>query len=195
MDKRHDGKDRSMEMILMEDIVRDGHPALRKKSEVVPIPPTKEDVETLDKMMTYLQHSQDDEMAEKYDLRAGVGLAAPQIGVNKQLFVMHFTYNDTLYSYKIVNPKIISHSVEQAYLSSGEGCLSVDEKIEGYVVRHARITLRAFDETGKEMKLRLRGYPAIVAQHEIDHLHGIMFYDHINKENPFYAPDGAIAIE
>src|SRR5690625_4243419 len=107
MDKRHDEIDRSMEMILMKDIVRDGHPALRKKSEPVPIPPTKKDVEILDKMMTYLQNSQDEEIAEKYSLRAGVGLAAPQIGVNRQLFVMHFTHNDTLYSYKIANPKII----------------------------------------------------------------------------------------
>lgn len=182
-------------MILMEDIVRDGHPALRKKSEAVSLPPSEEDVELLDKMMEYLKNSQDEEMAEKYNLRAGVGLAAPQLGVNKQMFVMHFEHNDKLYSYKIVNPKIISHSVEQAYLAGGEGCLSVDEKIEGYVVRHARITLRAYDETGKELKLRLRGFPAIVAQHEIDHLHGIMFYDHINKEKPFYVPDGAVAIE
>lgn len=182
-------------MILMKDIVRDGHPALRKKSKEVSLPPSEEDKEILNKMLEFIKNSQDEEIAEKYNLRTGVGLAAPQIGINKQLFVMHFTYDDRLYSYQLINPKIISHSVEKAYLSSGEGCLSVDEQIDGYVVRHARITVKAFDIDGNPVKLRLRGYPAIVAQHEIDHLNGIMFYDHINKENPFYVPDGAKPIE
>lgn len=182
-------------MILMKDIVRDGHPALRKKSKEVSLPPSEEDKEILNKMLEFIKNSQDEEIAEKYNLRTGVGLAAPQIGINKQLFVMHFTYDDRLYSYQLINPKIVSHSVEKAYLSSGEGCLSVDEQIDGYVVRHARITVKAFDIDGNPVKLRLRGYPAIVAQHEIDHLNGIMFYDHINKENPFYVPDGAKPIE
>lgn len=182
-------------MILMKDIVRDGHPALRKKSKEVSLPPSVEDKEILNKMLEFIKNSQDEEIAEKYNLRTGVGLAAPQIGINKQLFVMHFTYDDRLYSYQLINPKIVSHSVEKAYLSSGEGCLSVDEQIDGYVVRHARITVKAFDIDGNPVKLRLRGYPAIVAQHEIDHLNGIMFYDHINKENPFYVPDGAKPIE
>lgn len=182
-------------MILMKDIVRDGHPALRKKSEEVPLPLSEEDKEILNKMLDFIKNSQDEEIAEKYKLRTGVGLAAPQLGINKQMFVMHFDYDGRLYSYQLVNPKIVSHSVEKAYLSSGEGCLSVDEQIDGYVVRHARITVKAFDIDGNPIKLRLRGYPAIVAQHEIDHLNGIMFYDHINKDNPFYVPEGAKPIE
>lgn len=179
----------------MKDIVRDGHPALRKKSEEVPLPLSEEDKEILNKMLDFIKNSQDEEIAEKYKLRTGVGLAAPQLGINKQMFVMHFDYDGRLYSYQLVNPKIVSHSVEKAYLSSGEGCLSVDEQIDGYVVRHARITVKAFDIDGNPIKLRLRGYPAIVAQHEIDHLNGIMFYDHINKDNPFYVPEGAKPIE
>src|SRR5690625_222582 len=175
-------------MLLMKDIVRDGHPALRKKAEEVKLPPSDKEIETLNKMMTFIKNSQDEETAEKYNLRSGVGLAAPQLGINKQLIVIHFTHDDTLYSYQLINPKVISHSVEQAYLSGGEGCLSVDEAIEGYVVRHRRITVRAYDIQGKQLKLRFRGYPAIVIQHEIDHLNGIMFYDYINKQNPFYAP-------
>ncbi len=182
-------------MLLMKDIVRDGHPALRKKSKEVPIPPSEEDIHILNKMLEFLKNSQDEEIAEKYNLRTGVGLAAPQIGINKQLIVIHFTYNDRLYSYQLINPKIVSHSVEKAYLSAGEGCLSVDEQIDGYVVRHARVTVKAFDIDGNPLKLRFRGYPAIVIQHEIDHLNGIMFYDHINKQNPFYVPEGAKPIE
>lgn len=182
-------------MLLMKDIIRDGHPSLRKKSSLVSTPPTKEDINTLNKMKDFLVNGQDDDIAEQYELRAGVGLAAPQLGINKQLIVLHFDYDDQDYHYQLLNPKIISHSVEKTYLSSGEGCLSVDEKIDGFVVRNARITVRAVDISGKEVKLRLKGYPAIVMQHEIDHLNGIMFYDHINSDNPFEIPEHASAIE
>lgn len=178
-------------MITMEDIVRDDQASLREKSIKVNLPPNKQTKETLNRMLEFLKNSQDEEFAEKHNLRAGVGIAAPQIGINEQLTVVHFEYEDKLYSYKLINPKIISHSVEQAYLVGGEGCLSVDEEYEGYVLRYARITVRAFNEDGVPFKLRLRGYPAVVFQHEIDHLNGVLFYDHINKENPFTAPDAA----
>src|SRR5699024_1188538 len=106
---------------------------------------------------------------------------------NKRLIAVYFSYNDKQYNYQLINPKIISHSVEQAYLGGGEGCLSVDEDIEGYVIRNKRITVRAYDINGEEVKIRLRGYPATVVQDVIDHLDGIMCYDHINLDNPFYA--------
>lgn len=179
----------------MKDIVRDGHPALRNKSETVSIPPLAEDITTLKKMTEFIINSQDDEIAERYELRAGVGLAAPQIGISKQLIVLHFEYDNKQYNYQLINPKIISHSVEKAYLHGGEGCLSVDEQFEGFVPRYARITVRAFDIDGKVLKIRLRGYPAIVMQHEIDHLNGIMFYDYINEANPFENLENAKVIE
>src|SRR5699024_6949525 len=182
-------------MLLMEDIVRDGHPALREKSVDVSFPLTEEEIELLNKMTSYLKNSQDEELAEKYNLRTGVGLAAPQLGVNKQLIAIYFEQEDKLHDYQLVNPKIIGHSVEQAYLANGEGCLSVDKVIEGYVVRNHRITVRAYDIDGNEIRLRLKGYPAIVFQHEIDHLNGIMFYDHINKSNPYLAPEDAVSLE
>ncbi len=75
------------------------------------------------------------------------------------------------------------------HLQGGEGCLSVDREVPGYVPRYTRITVKATSINGEEVKLRLKGLPAIVFQHEIDHLNGVMFYDHINKENPFAAPD------
>lgn len=182
-------------MILMKDIVRDGHEALRKKSVDVNLPLEQEDIKLLDRMMEFIQNSQNDELAEKYNLRPGVGLAAPQIGINKCLFVVHFTYEDKLYSYQLVNPKIISHSVEKTFLAGGEGCLSVDEDIEGYVVRNKRITVRAYNKDGDQVKIRLKGYPAIVVQHEIDHLDGIMFYDYIDKHHPFQEPENATRVE
>lgn len=85
----------------------------------------------------------------------------------------------------MINPKIISHSVQNSCLSEGEGCLSVDREVPGYVVRHTRITLQYFDTEGNEHKLRLKNYAAIVVQHEIDHINGIMFYDHINPDDPY----------
>ncbi|MDP4164382.1 MAG: peptide deformylase, partial [Bacillota bacterium] len=100
-----------------------------------------------------------------------------------------------LFSYALFNPKVTSHSIERSYLVSGEGCLSVDEAVEGYVPRYARVTVKGFDIGGNEVKLRLKGMPAIVFQHEIDHLNGIMFYDHIDKADPYKPIENAIPVE
>lgn len=182
-------------MITMEDIVREGHPSLREKAKEVPVPPPEDDIKLLNEMLDFIKNSQDDEIAQKYNLRPGVGLAATQLGINKRMCAVHFEdLKGKLYSYGLINPKVVSHSVEQAYLSAGEGCLSVDRDVEGYVPRQARITVKAIDIEGNEIKLRLRDYAAIVVQHEIDHLDGIMFYDHINKDQPFAVPDNAKSI-
>lgn len=183
-------------MLTMNDIVREGDPALREVAKDVSIPPTNEETKLLEDMLLFLKNSQDDEIARVYELRAGVGLAATQLGISKRMIAIHFEdANEKKYSYGLFNPKIVSHSVEKAYLTSGEGCLSVDRSVEGYVPRYARITLKATDLEGNEIKLRLRDYAAIVFQHEIDHLNGVMFYDHINKDNPLFAPENAKAID
>ncbi|MGX6442110.1 peptide deformylase [Neobacillus sp. K501] len=183
-------------MLMMDDIIRDGHPTLRKVAEDVPMPPTEEDKNTLKKLLEYVINSQNEEIASTYGLRPGIGLAAPQINVSKRMIAVHLhDEKGNLYSYALFNPKIISHSVEKSYLTSGEGCLSVDENIPGYVSRFARITLKGTTIDGNEVKLRLKGLPAICFQHEIDHLNGIMFYDYIDKQDPFKPIEGAIAIE
>ncbi|NBJ70746.1 MULTISPECIES: peptide deformylase [Clostridia] len=183
-------------MITMKDIVREGHPSLTTVADEVTIPLTETDKQLLGDMVQFLKNSQDEEIAEKYRLRAGVGLAAPQLGINKRLIAVHFEdKNGKKYSYGLANPKIISHSVEKAYLPSGEGCLSVDRNVEGYVPRHARVSIKAISMEGEAIKLRLKGYAAIVFQHEIDHLNGIMFYDHINKQNPYFIPENAKPVE
>lgn len=178
-------------MITMDNIVREGHPVLRQVTEDVTLPLTEEDKETLQEMLQFLKNSQDEKIAKKYKLRAGVGLAAPQINVSKRMCAIYLTdKNDKLHEYMLVNPKIISHSVQMAYLPYGEGCLSVDRNVPGYVPRYARIKVRAYDIDGKEIKLSLKGFPAIALQHEIDHLNGIMFYDHINQKDPYTLPEG-----
>ncbi|KIL50308.1 peptide deformylase [Jeotgalibacillus alimentarius] len=183
-------------MITMKDIVRDGHPVLREKAEKVSLPLSDEDKAVMASLLEYIKNSQDPEMADEYKLRPGIGLAAPQINVSKQIFALHIQDdNGKSYSFSMANPKIISHSVDKTYLTSGEGCLSVDENIPGYVPRYARVTIRGIGADGAELKFRLKGLAAVAAQHEIDHLNGIMFYDHIDSNDPFKEPDGAVPLE
>ncbi|MGM0851718.1 MAG: peptide deformylase [Bacillota bacterium] len=183
-------------MITMNDIIREGHPTLTMVAKEVAIPPSKEDQETLRSLLEYVVNSQNPETANKYGLRPGIGLAAPQINISKRMLAVNVTDNQgKLYSYALFNPKIISHSIEKAYLTSGEGCLSVDRNVPGFVPRYARVTVKGWDVDGNEVKLRLKGLLSIVFQHEIDHLNGIMFYEHINPNNPFDPIPDAIAIE
>ncbi|PRR92301.1 MULTISPECIES: peptide deformylase [unclassified Bacillus (in: firmicutes)] len=182
-------------MITMEDIVRDGHPVLRQTAEAVELPPTEEEKQQLADMIEFVKNSQDADMAEKYGLRPGVGLAAPQINVSKRMIAVHCEDDDgEEYSYALFNPRIVSHSVKRAYLATGEGCLSVDEAIPGFVPRYQKIRVKATTLEGEDIDIRLKGFPAIVFQHEIDHLNGIMFYDHIQKDQPFAEPDNSVAI-
>ena len=173
-------------MILMEDIVREGHPTLRTRAEEITFPLTEEDLKLAHDMLEYLINSQDPVMAEKYNLRGGIGLAANQVNSLKRMFALHLEdEKGELLSFVAINPKIVSHSVEQTYLTSGEGCLSVDRAVPGYVPRYARITVKFMTIDGEEKKLRLSGLPAIAFQHELDHLNGVMFYDRINEKDPF----------
>ncbi|TDM20883.1 peptide deformylase [Macrococcoides canis] len=184
-------------MLTMKDIIRDGHPTLRAKAEEVTFPLSTEDRQLIDDMLTFLKMSQDEEQSKKYQLRSGVGIAAPQLNHSKRMLVIHF-YDEKKGDYvthQLINPKIISHSVEKSYLPAGEGCLSVDESIPGIIHRHARITVKALTPDGEEVKLRLKDFSAIVAQHEIDHLNGVMFYDHIDKADPMKIEKDAIAVE
>lgn len=180
-------------MITMEDIVRDFHPTLRKEAEKITFP-LNEDLKKLSvELIEFLINSQDPEKAEKYQLRPGVGIAAPQLNISKQMFAVHIpnegeTEEEPL-SLLMINPRIIRHSVKQTALQDGEGCLSVDEVYEGFVPRHKRITVEYYDVDGNKHKEKFRGYPAIVIQHEIDHLNGILFFDHINEEDPFEMSD------
>ncbi|PWA07077.1 peptide deformylase [Pueribacillus theae] len=182
-------------MITMKDIVREGNQILHQKTQEVMVPPSEEDKETLNCMLNFLKNSQDPDLANKYNLRAGVGLSANQIGLNKRMFAAYLTdEKGNEHEYTLINPKIVSHSVSMIYLPQGEGCLSVDRDIKGLVPRYERIKVKGFDLEGEEILLKLSGYPSIVIQHEIDHLNGIMFYDRINKENPFKLPENSKSI-
>ncbi len=183
-------------LIKMNDITRDGNPVLRKRAEKLTFPLDPKYLKVADEMMEYLKNSQDPAIAEKYHLRAGVGLAAPQIGLSIQMASVLVPGPDNTIDLEetLVNPVIVSQSVQIAALEEGEGCLSVDKDVPGYVPRHDRITVRYQTLDGEEKTIKLRDYPAIVCQHEIDHLKGTLFYDHINKEKPLDIEDNAILI-
>lgn len=177
-------------------IVKDSAKSIREKSvEVNPITP--EVIELANRMAEYLKRTQDDTYREKHHLREGVGLAAPQIGKNIKVIVVYYEEQNEdgsirVVDHRLINPRIISESVKQVYLSGGEGCLSVDAEHQGYVYRNYKILVKAFDaKTQKEIVVTARGYEAIVLQHEIDHLNGILFYDRIDKTNPFKQIEGA----
>ena len=179
-------------------IVKDSNPSLRQKCEEVK-EITPELIDFMNEMHDYLVASQDEEISKKYNIRPGVGLAAPQVGRNIRALVVY--YEDEVdgetkvIDHRLINPKIILESVKETYLSGGEGCLSVDDVHEGYVYRHNKIQVKAFNaQSQKEEVITARGYEAIVLQHEIDHLSGILYYDHIDKKNPFIEKPDAIRL-
>jgi len=93
-------------MITMEDIIRDGHPTLRKVAKEVSIPPSEEDVKILDSLLEYLINSQDEEIAQKCNLRPGIGLAAPQINVSKRIIAIHVPdEKGNIISHGLFNPR------------------------------------------------------------------------------------------
>jgi peptide deformylase len=180
-------------------ILDDKDPALRKKAESVNIPLSKKDEQILKNIFKYVVASHDEQLQETYHLLPASGLAAPQIGINKCMIAICIdeTIDDKVVEIKLAlaNPKIISHSEQMTYLEAGEGCLSVKEPHEGYVPRHARITVEAYDLFQKKIvRIRAKGYLAVVLQHEIDHLAGILFYDRINKADPFFEIPDAIVL-
>lgn len=186
-------------MYTMKDIIREGNPVLREQSHDVPLPLSEENKLIMNQMIEYIFNSIDDELSKKYNLRAAVGIAAPQVGVNLKMLVVYcFDEHGNEHFYPMVNPKIISYSEELTYLDGGEACLSVDRVAKGYIHRPKRVTVSTliYDKgTLHEVKLRLKGYPAVVFQHEYDHLNGILFVDHINKDNPFYIPKNSTKIK
>jgi peptide deformylase len=188
-------------MITMKDVIREGNPLLKQKSAEVKIPLSQEDEQLIIDMMEYVYNSCDPELNEKYDLRPAVGLAAPQLGILKKMIAI--VAPDELgneHEFALINPKLPSYSDELTYLEGGEGCLSVDRACDALIHRPARVMFEAYFydlETGKleKKKMKLKGYLAVVFQHEYDHLNGILFVDRANKTNPKHIPDNSKPIQ
>ena len=144
------------------------HPVLKQKAEKV----AKVD----DKIRSFL----DDMLETMYDA-AGVGLAAPQVGVSKRIVVIDVAHPDEgeernpIY---LVNPEIIWHSDEES--CQYEGCLSVPDQ-SAEVSRYKQVRVQYLDYNGKEAEIMAEGLLAIALQHEIDHLDGILYIDRISR--------------
>ena len=107
----------------------------------------------------------------------GIGLAAPQVGVGLRLAVVDLMPNDQLAPIVLVNPEITAVSTELA--TREEGCLSIPGQF-AEVSRPARVKVRYHDAEGARREIDAEGLLAACLQHEIDHLDGVLFVDHIS---------------
>ncbi|HUU28169.1 MAG TPA: peptide deformylase [archaeon] len=116
------------------------------------------------------------DMIETMYFKQGVGLAAPQVGVPKQMIV----YDNPEAGYGmgpqvLINPRIVS---SEGSVKDEEGCLSVPE-LTDIVERSERVTVTGLDLQGRELELEAEGLAARILEHEIDHLEGILFVDRV----------------
>ena len=115
-------------------------------------------------------------MIDSMHMSDGIGLAGPQVGVEKRIFVCHVPDDDPRI---FINPEIIGTSQEISPYE--EGCLSIPG-VYSDVMRPQSITLQAWSLEGKPFKLEADGILARVIQHEIDHLKGILFIDYLTEK-------------
>lgn len=143
-------------------------PLLKQKAEPV--------VEVTNEIRTIL-----DDMLETMYAAPGIGLAATQVGINKRLIVIDLANKEEGEKpnpIKLVNPEITWLSEDDAILQ--EGCLSVPEFYED-VIRPAQCKIKALDENGKEFEIEGSELLSACLQHEIDHLDGTLFVDHLSR--------------
>lgn len=151
-----------------------GNPVLRKPSELV----TKEAIASPE-----IQRLIDDMIATMHEYD-GVGIAAPQVHVSKQIAVIEVKNNrrypneDAIPLTVLINPKILSASKKQQ--EDWEGCLSVNE-FRGRVPRAESVEVNAFNRKGEKVRIRAHGFFARVIQHECDHLLGKVFLDRMRS--------------
>ncbi|OHV73388.1 peptide deformylase [Ensifer sp. LCM 4579] len=120
----------------------------------------------------------DDMLETMYDA-PGIGLAAIQIGVPRRLLVLDVTKEgEERKPFVFINPKVVRSSDERSVYE--EGCLSIPDYY-AEVERPAAITVEYLDRDGKQQSIEADGLLATCLQHEIDHLNGVLFIDHISK--------------
>jgi peptide deformylase len=119
-----------------------------------------------------------DDMAQTMYDAPGVGLAAPQIGISRQVIVVDLSKTKGKKDFMcLINPKIVSN---EGFQIDEEGCLSIPD-LTSKVKRFKRIVVSYQDIDGKPAEISAEDRFAVVLQHEIDHLHGILFIDHISS--------------
>lgn len=145
---------------------------------VAPHPVLREKCTQVDSVGDEERRLLDDMLETMYDA-PGIGLAAPQIGVAKRMLVMDTARSDEdPRPMKLANPVITETSKE--LFTYEEGCLSYPDQFAD-VKRPARVTVTYLDETGTAREFKAEGLDAVCIQHEIDHLDGVNFVDHISS--------------
>jgi len=167
-------------MSAKDQIITLPDPVLRKKSHKIGLI-SPEVQQVIEKMKAA---TLDWEAGRKHEL--GVALAAVQIGELQKIVIVRndFDNKDDESFSVFVNPQIVKYEgqPEEDY----EGCLSVAD-IYGLVPRYPKVRIRAIDELGREVRVKAEGFLARIFQHEIDHINGLTFVDHLhNKPNAFY---------
>ncbi len=181
-------------MILMNNIIDESNANIHKKCIECRLPLSFKDKRLAKELIEYVRNSITPEIRDRFNLREAVGLAAPQINVLKQMFAIYFyDIDETFYNFVAVNPEIIEVSKELIYLPEGEGCLSVNRETDNLLTpRHKEITARFLKIVEGEKPIwvtqTFKDYPAIVFQHEYDHLQGTLFADKMFKELPDAKP-------
>ena len=143
----------------------------------IPDPVLRQIAKPVEEITDGVRQLLNDMTATMYDA-PGIGLAAPQINVSQRLVVIDCGKDDLPKLYKMVNPEIIALSEEYSVLE--EGCLSIPDQT-AEVKRPAEVSIRYLDEKGATQTLTADGLLAACIQHEIDHLNGVLFIDHISR--------------
>ena len=177
-----------------KNLVFDNNPELREVCQEIQLPLSEEVIELAQAMREYVINSVIEEKAIELDLAPAVGIAAPQVGHNIRLCAINFSDDEGNVDLILINPVIMKKSKDLVYLESGEACLSVADKKEGFVPRHATIKIKYIDINGRIKTHIAHDFEAIVIQHELDHLDGVLFYDRINKNDPFKIPPNSFAL-
>ncbi|MBN1367398.1 MAG: peptide deformylase [Dehalococcoidales bacterium] len=120
-----------------------------------------------------------DDMIDTMPHSHGVGLAAPQVGVSLRVIVVQMPEESPI---AIINPEIVKCSGEQEVT---EGCLSVPGYY-GEIKRSAKVTLKGKDRLGKEIRIKATGLMAEALEHEIDHLNGVLYIDHVENSEKLH---------
>jgi len=155
------------------EVIKMGNPLLRRSSLEV-----KENMLSVD-FQVFLVN-----LIDTMHAFNGVGISAPQVGVLKRVFTMEMK-NNSRYPNRspfplqvVINPEI--QFLGNELVDSWEGCLSIPN-IRGRLKRYNHIKLIGFNEKGVRFNMELKGFPAIVAQHEVDHLNGILLIDRMDS--------------
>lgn len=149
-----------------------------RKIRVLPAPVLRQKAKKVSKVDESIQHLIDD-MIETMRAVSGVGLAAPQIGVPLKIAVIEIPGEEVIV---LVNPEIIKKEGERAI---GEACLSVPG-YQGEIKRSVSIKVKARDRQGREIRIKANDLLAQALEHEIDHLNGTLYIDHVTAPDKLH---------